>query len=195
VAFLKEGFRHVYRTEFYLLATSWRLFRGKKLNVLRQRTDTMEYDSMQLLMGSILFVASLFLLTTVMVYYTFFTLLNLVVRTTTVALLWTAYAILQDFPFGTCYLRLWYPGAYTSCVLIKEEKVVTDDATSSQHSLIITSLEAIPESMCSILQSVPTMATRFSALKSWLSSMFSDILSGAPTSRTTVEYLEPKQQS
>jgi N-acetylglucosaminyl transferase component (Gpi1) len=195
VAFLNEGFRHVYRTEFYLLATSWRLFRGKKLNVLRQRTDTMEYDSMQLLMGSILFVASLFLLTTVMVYYTFFTLLNLVVRTTTVALLWSAYAVLQDFPFGTCYLRLRYPGAYTSAVLIKEEKVVTDDASCSQHSLIVTIIEAIPESMGStILQSVPTVTTRISALKSWLSSVLSDILSGAPTSRTPVEYLESTQQ-
>ncbi|CAB9515661.1 Phosphatidylinositol N-acetylglucosaminyltransferase subunit Q [Seminavis robusta] len=188
LALLAEGFRYVYRTEFYLLASSWRLFRGKKLNILRKRTDTMEYDSMQLLMGSMLFVASLFLLTTVLVYYTFFTILNLVVRTITTAVLWTIYSVIIDFPFGTCFLRLLYPGSYTARVLIQEEEAA--DTDSSPTGIVITRLQAIPESLGSILASQTNLTRRIRALKSWLGSVFSEILSGKPTAKSFVEHLQ-----
>jgi len=57
--------------ELYILEATWRLFRGKKRNVLRQdRTDTLTYDSTQLFLGgSILFAIALFLGSTFFIYY------------------------------------------------------------------------------------------------------------------------------
>ena len=191
LALLSEGFRYVYSTELYLLGSMWRLFRGKKQNILRERTDTMEYDSMQLLLGSILFVVTLFLLTTILLYYAFFTLLNLVARTGASVALWALYVFLQDFPFGTCYLRSLHPELFTSQVVIREEPgaAATTSSTSSTKRLV-TRLEPMPESFGSILASTPKLRQRGIAFKTWLSACLSDIASGTPTSKTLVESLE-----
>ncbi|KAL0242128.1 hypothetical protein I308_105757 [Cryptococcus tetragattii IND107] len=50
----------------------WNLFRGKRWNVLRQRTDSYEYDLDQLFLGTLLFTVSAFLFPTVLSYTTLF---------------------------------------------------------------------------------------------------------------------------
>lgn len=197
LALLSKGFRYVYSMEFYLLGSMWLLFRGKKRNILRNRMDTMEYDSMQLLLGSILFVVTLFLLTTVLVYYTFFSLFDLVARSGASVTLWVLYVCLQDFPFGTIYLRYTHPGIFTSQVLVRERQdtsgtlpSVGSTASSSTATALITTLEPVPESFGSILASTPELVRRGRAFKSWLSARVSDILSGNPTSNNLVERLE-----
>ncbi|KAJ3231688.1 phosphatidylinositol N-acetylglucosaminyltransferase subunit gpi1 [Chytriomyces hyalinus] len=50
------------------------IFRGKKLNVLRNRVDSSEFDVNQLLVGAILFALLVFLFPTVAVYYLLFSL-------------------------------------------------------------------------------------------------------------------------
>ena len=45
----------LYHLELYCLGSLWRLFRGKKLNVLRQRVDSAVYDADQLFVGTLLF--------------------------------------------------------------------------------------------------------------------------------------------
>jgi len=70
--FLSCAFKALFKSETYLLSALWRLFRGKKHNILRQRTDTMKYDSTQLLLGTTLFTIVLFMFTTVLVYSFFF---------------------------------------------------------------------------------------------------------------------------
>lgn len=182
---LSEGFRFVYSTELYLLGTMWRLFRGKKKNILRQRTDTMEYDSMQLLLGSILFVVTLFLLTTILVYHAFFTLLYLVVRMGTCGLLWFLYVMLQSFPYGTFFLRLSKPEAFISQVSILED----ESCRGANTNTIITSLQGKPESLGSILSSKPSLRMRGAAFCSWVQTSVSEVLSGTPTSKTLMESL------
>ena len=59
-----------------VLQTTWRLFRGRKHNILRQRTDTQSYDATQLLCGSIVFGIVLFLLSTLITYTVTLTLLQ-----------------------------------------------------------------------------------------------------------------------
>ncbi|GAW07542.1 Gpi1-domain-containing protein [Lentinula edodes] len=56
------------------LGSLWRLFRGKRFNVLRNRTDSWEYDIDQLLFGTILFTLLAFLFPTVLAYYALFAL-------------------------------------------------------------------------------------------------------------------------
>ena len=196
LALLSKVFRYVYSMEFYLLGSMWLLFRGKKRNILRNRTDTMEYDSMQLLLGSILFVMTLFLLTTVLVYYTFFSLFDLVARSGASVTLWVLYVCLQDYPFGTIYLRYTHPGMFTAQVLIRERQDTSStllsagSAASSAATALITTIEPVPESFGSILASTPELVPRRRAFKTWFGSRVADILSGNPTSKTLVERLE-----
>ncbi|XP_010734745.3 phosphatidylinositol N-acetylglucosaminyltransferase subunit Q [Larimichthys crocea] len=69
----------LYCLKIYSLSSLWRLFRGKKWNVLRQRVDSCSYDLDQLFIGTLLFTILLFLLPTTALYYLVFTLLRLVV--------------------------------------------------------------------------------------------------------------------
>ncbi|XP_048860496.1 phosphatidylinositol N-acetylglucosaminyltransferase subunit Q isoform X2 [Brienomyrus brachyistius] len=69
----------LYCLKIYGLSALWRLFRGKKWNVLRQRVDSCSYDLDQLFIGTLLFTILLFLLPTSALYYLVFTLLRLVV--------------------------------------------------------------------------------------------------------------------
>nr|XP_056722335.1 phosphatidylinositol N-acetylglucosaminyltransferase subunit Q [Euleptes europaea] len=69
----------LYCMKIYGLSSLWRLFRGKKWNVLRQRVDSCSYDLDQLFIGTLLFTILLFLLPTTALYYLVFTLLRLLV--------------------------------------------------------------------------------------------------------------------
>ncbi|XP_062041636.1 phosphatidylinositol N-acetylglucosaminyltransferase subunit Q isoform X2 [Lepus europaeus] len=69
----------LYRLKICGLSSLWRLFRGKKWNVLRQRVDSCSYDLDQLFIGTLLFTILVFLLPTTALYYLVFTLLRLLV--------------------------------------------------------------------------------------------------------------------
>ncbi|XP_006873896.1 PREDICTED: phosphatidylinositol N-acetylglucosaminyltransferase subunit Q [Chrysochloris asiatica] len=71
----------LYYLKIYGLSSLWRLFRGKKWNVLRQRVDSCSYDLDQLFIGTLLFTILVFLLPTTALYYLVFTLLRLLVVT------------------------------------------------------------------------------------------------------------------
>ncbi|XP_038069260.1 phosphatidylinositol N-acetylglucosaminyltransferase subunit Q-like [Patiria miniata] len=69
----------IYRLQLTGLLALWRLFRGKKWNVLRKRIDTCNYDVDQLFIGTLLFTVLLFLLPTTMLFYAVFTMHRLAV--------------------------------------------------------------------------------------------------------------------
>ena len=66
--------------QVYALGSLWRLFRGKKWNVLRSRVDSAVYNTDQLFVGTLLFTMLLFLLPTTALYYTVFTLVSLYIQ-------------------------------------------------------------------------------------------------------------------
>lgn len=101
-------FQKIFFGQLSLFSSLWHLFRGKKKNVLRLRSDTLEYDFMQLFLGMILFAICLFLFTTVLVYYTFFTLISLSFKSCT-GLIWVAYIMLKQFPFGEVLMGFVFP--------------------------------------------------------------------------------------
>ena len=105
-------FRKLYQVELFLLSALFRLFRGKKRNVLRQRTDSMKYDAMQLLVGTIAFCVCVFLWTTIMVYYTFFLICNLSMHLPLMGFS-MLYLLSRSFPFGSLLFRVfkshWFP--------------------------------------------------------------------------------------
>ena len=93
-------FRRLYQIELYLLSALFRLFRGKKYNPLRQRTDTNNYDAMQLMVGTIAFCVCIFLWTTLWYYHTFFCLWNMASHIP-IATIWISYLLVRCIPFGS----------------------------------------------------------------------------------------------
>ena len=64
--------RSLYDLQVCALASLWRLFRGKKWNVLRRRVDSTSYDVDQLFLGTLLFSILLFLVPTTALFYVVF---------------------------------------------------------------------------------------------------------------------------
>jgi hypothetical protein len=114
----------IYFYELYLLSTLWKLFRGKKCNILRNgRTDSMEYDSMQLLVGTIFFAIVLFLFTTIFVGHLFYTILYF--STVMIALpILLLYVSLQMFPWGVLWFRQKRPGWFTREIYLSDVGVL-----------------------------------------------------------------------
>ncbi|XP_054463251.1 phosphatidylinositol N-acetylglucosaminyltransferase subunit Q [Anoplopoma fimbria] len=95
----------LYCLKIYGLSSLWRLFRGKKWNVLRQRVDSCSYDLDQLFIGTLLFTVLLFLLPTTALYYLVFTLLRLVVVLFQ-GVLHLSVDFINSFPLFAVVLRL-----------------------------------------------------------------------------------------
>ena len=84
----------LYRLQVCALGSLWRLFRGKKQNLLRHRVDSVAYDIDQLFVGTLLFTILLFLLPTTALYYFVFT----------TVWLWQMYLILVNLRLRiTCF--------------------------------------------------------------------------------------------
>ncbi|KAJ7078411.1 N-acetylglucosaminyl transferase component-domain-containing protein [Mycena belliarum] len=82
----------------------WNLFRGKRFNVLRNRTDDWAYDTDQLLFGTILFTLLAFLFPTVLAYYALFALMRLATILLNAGLE-TQLAFMNHFPLFALMLR------------------------------------------------------------------------------------------
>jgi hypothetical protein len=100
----------LYHLEVSLLGSMWRLFRGKKRNVLRGRIDSCEYSTQQLLLGTVLFTVLACLLPTLAAFHLLFT--------GTLALLTAAQAaalflllLLRDLPFWPLAVALTNPAS------------------------------------------------------------------------------------
>uniref|UniRef100_A0A8C3X6W0 Phosphatidylinositol glycan anchor biosynthesis class Q n=1 Tax=Catagonus wagneri TaxID=51154 RepID=A0A8C3X6W0_9CETA len=98
----------LYRLKTHGLSALWRLFRGKKWNVLRQRVDSCSYDLDQLFVGTLLFTVLLFLLPTTALYYLVFTLLRLLVVTVQ-GLIHLLVDLINSLPLYSLGLRLCRP--------------------------------------------------------------------------------------
>ncbi|KAM4598343.1 phosphatidylinositol N-acetylglucosaminyltransferase subunit Q isoform 2-T3 [Polymixia lowei] len=98
----------LYCLKIYGLSSLWRLFRGKKWNVLRQRVDSCSYDLDQLFIGTLLFTILLFLLPTTALYYLVFTLLRLMVVLFQ-GVLHLSVDLINSFPLFAMSLRVCRP--------------------------------------------------------------------------------------
>lgn len=67
----------LYNLQLRALSSLWRLFRGKKWNVLRRRVDSAVYDVDQLFLSTLLFTILLFLLPTTALFYAVFVMVSI----------------------------------------------------------------------------------------------------------------------
>ncbi|KIJ27846.1 hypothetical protein M422DRAFT_190474 [Sphaerobolus stellatus SS14] len=99
----------------------WNLFRGKRYNALRKRTDSTNYDVDQLLVGTILLTLVAFTMPTVVVYYALFAiirLLTILAHATSEAIV----ASLNHFPLFAIMLRLKEPSCLPGGVYFEVRK-------------------------------------------------------------------------
>lgn len=170
----------IYYYELYLLSTLWKLFRGKKCNILRNhRTDSMEYDSMQLLVGTILFTIVLFLFTTIFVGHIFYTILYLITIMMAVPILFL-YTSLLSFPWGILWLRRRRPGWFTREVYLSDEVVHNQyELSRSMTEMDVTKLCFLPYTCHDILSD--TLFPRIQGCIRWIIQSLLLSMIGAPS--------------
>ncbi|CAK6982679.1 phosphatidylinositol N-acetylglucosaminyltransferase subunit Q isoform X1 [Scomber scombrus] len=122
----------LYCLKIYGLSSLWRLFRGKKWNVLRQRVDSCSYDLDQLFIGTLLFTILLFLLPTTALYYLVFTLLRLVVVLFQ-GVLHLSVDFINSFPLFAVCLRICRPYRLAEGVKFR---VLSEEPGTALHLLM-----------------------------------------------------------
>jgi len=121
----------VYSLQLNVLSSLWKLFRGKKYNPLKGRIDTCDYDTDQLLLGTLLFTLIFFLLPTTMIYYLFFASVKLILNIGNIVCLFVL-ELLGNFPLFGIFIFVmrngYLPGGiYFDCELpVNEAKMQTN---------------------------------------------------------------------
>jgi hypothetical protein len=105
---LYSQFAWLHSLQLTVLASLWKLFRGKKKNVLRNRVDSIDFDLAQLLLGTMLFVVVFFLFPTTLVYYCFFLVVWLAIACVR-ATLWWLITVVNSMPAFTLFTLLALP--------------------------------------------------------------------------------------
>jgi hypothetical protein len=105
---LYAQFAWLHNQQVRLMGSLWKLFRGKKKNVLRGRVDSNDFDMAQLLLGTLLSTVVFFLFPTTLVYYAFFLMIYLGIQSMR-SILWWLTTILNNIPLYTCYCLLFSP--------------------------------------------------------------------------------------
>ncbi|GLB42793.1 putative N-acetylglucosaminyl transferase component (Gpi1) [Lyophyllum shimeji] len=128
----------VYQWMLKTAGSLWNLFRGKRYNVLRDRTDSWEYDLDQLLFGTILFTLVAFLFPTVLAYYALFALMRLCVLVLR-ASLETLLAFMNHFPLFALMLRVKDPWRLPGGIYFLLQEV-----SGTDHPLLIIKNQPLP---------------------------------------------------
>ncbi|WVF66029.1 hypothetical protein IAT40_000767 [Kwoniella sp. CBS 6097] len=126
--------RTIYRWQLESLGGLWNLFRGKRWNVLRQRTDSYAYDVDQLFLGTLLFTVSAFLFPTVLTYAALFAAIRMVLFIAKKSL---AYMIdaLNAFPLFELLLRIKEPSRLPAGVQFELHQLASESAAKGFNAV------------------------------------------------------------
>lgn len=105
---LYAQFAWLHSRQVRLLRSLWKLFRGKKQNVLRARVDSSDFDMAQLLLGTLLFTVLFFLFPTTSVYYAFFLSVYMGIQAVR-GVIWWLTSVLNNIPPYALYCALRAP--------------------------------------------------------------------------------------
>ncbi|BBM98398.1 hypothetical protein Mp_1g13180 [Marchantia polymorpha subsp. ruderalis] len=108
----------IYSNQLRALAALFRLFRGRKRNVLRGRLDSFDCSVDQLLVGSLMFTPLLLLLPTTSVFYTFFSIIFLTVSSLQLIVNYVI-SVLLSFPFFEVATWFLHPKQFPSGVWMR----------------------------------------------------------------------------
>lgn len=129
IQFIHSAFSRLYSLELTAVSALWKLFRGKKRNVLRQRIDSCLYDMDQLLVGTILFTLLFFLFPTIGIYYVFFSFVRILIIGIQAGV-WFLLAFLNYFPLFAAVLYFFDPERLPGGIWFEAVSII-DDSTAS----------------------------------------------------------------
>lgn len=115
---LYAQFAWLHNRQMMLLGALWKLFRGKKKNVLRNRVDSNDFDMAQLLLGTLLFTVVFFLFPTTLVYYAFFLSVYMGIQFVRGGIWWLT-TVLNNIPLYTLYCLLFSPRQLPAGIYVK----------------------------------------------------------------------------
>ena len=107
--------------QFGLFSSLSKLFLGKKVNVLRHRVDSCEYDVGQLLLGTLLFTILVFLVTTNLVFFAFFAGVRGSILLVSL-LLWLPVVVVRSLPLASLSYRVWDPHFFVVGMQLQESQ-------------------------------------------------------------------------
>ncbi|EDO19190.1 hypothetical protein Kpol_1050p47 [Vanderwaltozyma polyspora DSM 70294] len=97
--------RKLYHWQLNIMSSLFNLFCGKKFNVLRNRVDHHNFEIDQLLLGTLLFIILVFLLPTVLAFYSSYTIFQLGMLTLEI-IFESTISLLNHFPLFALLLRI-----------------------------------------------------------------------------------------
>ena len=126
----------LHRIQVSMLLSLWYLFYGKKINVLRERVDSYQYDKEQLLLGTALFAILAFLFPTFTAFYLLFLFLRILVVGFQL-FLWCLILCIRHFPIYKIWLSFAFPTSQTNGVKLafNAGMLPSDTTTSSTNEL------------------------------------------------------------
>lgn len=137
----------IFHWQLTVLRSLFHLFRGKKRNILRNRVDSCSYQLDQLMMGTIFFIALIFLLPTVLIFYLTFAACRLTIVVVNAALE-SCLAFLNHFPLFAIMLyvkdfkRL--PGGISFVMTENRKEKKDTDGSSIQSPTTYVILKPLP---------------------------------------------------
>ncbi|KAL2649482.1 hypothetical protein R1flu_017610 [Riccia fluitans] len=115
---LHDAIGFIYSNQLRALAALFRLFRGRKHNVLRGRWDSFDCSVEQLLVGSLMFTPLLLLLPTTSVFYTFFSIIFMTISSVRLSIQYLV-SIFLSFPFYEVATWFLHPKTFPSGVWLQ----------------------------------------------------------------------------
>ena len=119
------------------LQSFWRLFRGRKFNPLRNRVDSCNYDTNQLLLGTLFFTLLLFLLPTTTMFYLIFLSLRSIQFSIQIALRFLIVLLNNTFVLLARRLQSLFNDEHISCLQFEldnsEDDIVNVICTWNSH--------------------------------------------------------------
>lgn len=131
------------------LQSFWRLFRGRKFNPLRNRVDSCNYDTNQLLLGTLFFTLLLFLLPTTTMFYLIFLSLRSIQFSIQIALRFLIVLLNNTFVLLARRLQSLFNDEHISCLQFEldnsEDDIVNVNCTWNSHHWSLNDIEKILE--------------------------------------------------
>ena len=123
---------YTHRFQCKLIISLFHLFRGQKINILRHRLDTCEYDKIQLLFGVVFFAMAFFLFPSFAAYFYLFSLSQLLILILQSIFL-SLIVLVRDFPYYCLVIGFLEPMGITNGLRFHLMQLEADANTHSNN--------------------------------------------------------------
>jgi phosphatidylinositol glycan class Q protein len=140
-----------------VLSSLFRLFMGRKNNVLKKRIDTGEFGVDELLLGTLIFTGLIFLYPTIAMYYLCFVSIWLLIQCAQ-ALLSVSLTIVNEFPIFLIWSYFARPGLFTDGIYFE----IRSSSQSTSYLKLMNKTKPLSEVLAGVTNKVTENLQEFS---------------------------------